>query len=311
VAITAIPDVATTSTTSPRPRRRRNAGRVPPVVLVLVFVPFLAEAVWVFWPAIQGIALSFTRWDGIGPARPVGLQNFADMPSDPIFQQALRNTAIWLVLYGGLSIVLALGLALLLNAQRRGVAFYRALIFLPVVFSLVVTALVWRVIYAPDGIINEALGAVGLESAQHIWLGDPSTVLYALIVASLWQGIGYTMVLFLAGLKAVDPALTEAARVDGAGAFRIFRDVTLPQLRPVMGVVVSVTIINSLRSFDIVWSLTQGGPFNSSELLSTYMFSAAFQSRQLGYASALAVVIFVLALSFIIFYLIRILREDS
>lgn len=294
-----------------RPRRRQQAGALPPVVLVLVLVPLLLESALVFWPALQGVLLAFTRWDGIGPAENVGLANFSEMADDPVFRLAAKNTAIWLVLYGGLSVLLGLGLALLLNAQRRGVAVYRALIFLPVVFSLVVTALVWRVIYAPDGLLNEGLDAVGAGGQARIWLGDPDTVLYALIVASLWQGIGYIMVLFLAGLKGIDPVIVEAAKVDGANRVQSLRYVTLPALKSVSGVVISVVVINALRSFDIVWSLTQGGPYNSSELLSTYMFSTAFESRRLGYASALAVVIFVLALGFIIFYLVRVLREES
>ncbi len=290
-------------------RRQRSAG-LPPVVLVLVLVPFVVEAVGVFWPAIQGVFLSLTRWDGIGQPQNVGVDNFAKMSSDPIFRQAFKNTAIWLVLFGGLSVIVGLALALLLNAKRRGVTIYRALIFMPVVFSLVVTALVWRVLYSPDGLFNQVLSSVGLTGWQRIWLGDPTTVLYALVIAALWQGTGYIMVLFLAGLKAADPELMEASKVDGANRFQALLYVTLPQLRGVIGVIISVVVINALRAFDIVWALTQGGPYHSSELLSTYMFSTAFQGRQLGYASAIAVVIFVLALAFIIFYLVRVLKEE-
>jgi multiple sugar transport system permease protein/raffinose/stachyose/melibiose transport system permease protein len=241
----------------------------------------------------------------------VGLNNYAEMAGDPIFRDALRNTVVWLLLFGGLSVVGGLGMALLLQRERRGVGFYRAALFTPVVFSLVVTALVWRVFYQPDGLADHILSAVGLEHLSRAWLADPGTALYAVILPALWRQIGYVMVLYLAGLKAIDPALHEAARVDGASAWQRLWRVTLPQLSSVNAVVLSVIVIDSLRSFDIVWALTRGGPYHSSELLSTYMYATAFQSLRLGYGSALAVVIFVLALAVILGYLVRAFREDD
>ncbi|MEJ8672468.1 sugar ABC transporter permease [Streptomyces sp. MS1.AVA.1] len=213
------------------------------------------------------------------------------------------------MLFGGLSALLGLAAALLLQQERRGIGFYRAALFLPVVFSLVATALVWQAIYQPDGVLNQLLGSVGLGSLRHAWLADQDTALYAVIVPALWRQIGYVMVLYLAGLKGIDPALYEAAKVDGASAWQRFRHVTLPQLRSVNAVVLSVIVIDSLRSFDVVWSLTRGGPYHSSELLSTYMYSTAFQSLRLGYGSALAVVIFLLAFGVIASYLVRAFRE--
>ncbi|MBC7267566.1 MAG: sugar ABC transporter permease, partial [Streptomyces sp.] len=226
-----------------------------------------------------------------------------------VFRDAAGHTVLWLVLFGGLSAVLGLATALLLQQERRGVGFYRAALFLPVVFSLVATALVWQAIYQPDGVLNQLLTSVGLDSLRHAWLADQDTALYAVIVPALWRQIGYVMVLYLAGLKGIDPSLYEAAKVDGAGRWQRFRHVTLPQLRGVNAVVLSVIIIDSLRSFDVVWSLTRGGPYHSSELLSTYMYSTAFQSLRLGYGSALAVVIFVLAFGVIASYLVRAFRE--
>jgi len=284
---------------------------VSPLLLAFVLVPLAVEAFWVFWPAIQGVYLSFTRWDGISPPHNVGLANYRAMASDPIFRSALWHTVIWLVLFGGLSVVGGLGMALLLQRERRGIGIYRAALFTPVVFSLVATSLIWQAMYQPDGLINKLLGAVGLTSWQHYWLADSHTALYALIVPALWRQIGYVMVLFLAGLKGIDPVLYEAARVDGANRWQQFTQITLPQLRSVNSVVLSVIVIDSLRSFDVVWSLTKGGPYHSSELLSTYMFSEAFQSLRLGYGSAVAVVIFLLALSVIITYLVRAFRESE
>ncbi|MER5528592.1 sugar ABC transporter permease [Streptomyces sp. NPDC002677] len=290
-------------------RAGRGPRRTPPLVLAFVLVPLLAEAVWVFWPALQGFYLALTKWDGVSAPQFVGLDNFREMAHDDVFRSAAGHTVLWLVLFGGLSAVLGLAAALLLQQERRGVGFYRAALFLPVVFSLVATALVWQAIYQPDGVLNQLLQGVGLGSLRHAWLADQDTALYAVIVPALWRQIGYVMVLYLAGLKGIDPALYEAARVDGASALQRFRHVTLPQLRSVNAVVLSVIVIDSLRSFDVVWSLTRGGPYHSSELLSTYMYSTAFQSLRLGYGSALAVVIFVLAFGVIASYLVRAFRE--
>lgn len=285
--------------------------RVPPVLLLFVLVPVVVEGFWVFWPALQGFYLSLTNWDGVSAPSFVGLGNYAEMLSDDIFGTAALNTVIWIVLFGGISAAGGLGLALLLNRERRGVGFYRAALFTPVVFSLVATSLIWQVIYQPDGVVNKLLAAVGLGSWQHSWLADPQTALYAVLIPALWRQLGYVMVLYLAGLKGIDPALYEAAKLDGATSVQQFRHITWPQLRSVNSVVLSVIIIDSLRSFDVVWSMTKGGPYHSSELLSTYMYATAFQSLRLGYASALAVVIFVLAFGVIVTYLVRAFREDQ
>ncbi|MDW5330119.1 sugar ABC transporter permease [Plantactinospora sp. KLBMP9567] len=306
-------------TESPRQRRapdrkssrRRPARRLSPLLVAFVLVPFAVESIWVFWPALQGFYFSLTRWDGLEPPQFIGLDNYTELAGDSVFRGALLNTVIWLVLFGGLSVVGGFGMALLLQKERRGIGFYRAALFTPVVFSLVVTGLVWRVFYQPDGLADQLLRAVGLEQLIRPWLADPQTALYAVILPALWRQIGYVMVLYLAGLKAIDPALHEAARVDGANGWQRLWNVTVPQLRGVNAVVLSVIVIDSLRSFDIVWALTRGGPYHSSELLSTYMYSTAFQSLRLGYGSAIAVVIFVLALAVILGYLVRAFREDD
>ncbi|MBQ0979254.1 carbohydrate ABC transporter permease [Micromonospora sp. M61] len=303
---------ATISTTSVTPtRRRRRSAQLSPLLVAFVLVPFAVESIWVFWPALQGFWFSLTRWDGMSSPTFVGTDNYVELAGDATFRGALVNTVIWLVLFGGLSVLGGFGMALVLQKERRWVGFYRAALFTPVVFSLVVTALVWRVFYQPDGIADTLLRAVGLEHLIRPWLADPQTALYAVILPALWRQIGYVMVLFLAGLKAIDPALHEAARMDGANAWQRLRHVTIPQLKGVNAVVLSVIVIDSLRSFDIVWSLTKGGPYHSSELLSTYMYSTAFQSLRLGYASAIAVVIFVLALAVILGYLVRAFREEA
>ena len=294
-------------TTVASPRRHR---RVPAVVWVFLLIPALVELGMVFWPALNSFYLSFTKWNGLGAAQPVGLDNFRALASDEVFRGALQNNVVWAIGFGGLSVLGGLGLALALDKPRRGVGLYRSAIFLPMVFSLAVTGLFWRVQYQPDGTLNTLLGAVGLGSLEKQWLADPDTALYAVLVAAVWRQVGYVMVLYLAGLKGTDPTLDDAAAMDGAGAWQRFRYVTWPQLRGVNTVVFAVTVIDSLRTFDIVWAMTQGGPYHSSELLSTYMFQQGFTFLNLGYASAIAVVIFLLALVFIITYLVRATKEE-
>ena len=207
--------------------------------------------------------------------------------------------------------LIGLSLAVALNRPRRGVGIYRSAIYLPMVFSLAVTGLFWRVLYQPDGPINTVLAAIGVDTGEHQWLADPRTALAAILVAAIWRQAGYIMVLYLAGLKGCDPSLEEAAAVDGATAWQRFRFVVMPQLKNVNTVVFAVTVIDSLRTFDIVWAMTRGGPYDSTQLLSTYMYQVGFSLVNLGYGSAIAVVIFVLAIAFIITYLVRATREED
>lgn len=305
-----------TATGAPVGGRRRWRGaaahrrRVGPAVWAFLLVPLAIEAGWVFWPALNSFFLSLTSWNGAGTPEFVGARNFTDLPHDPVFRTALHNNVIWAVGFGGCSVALGLLLAVVLNRQRRFVGVYRSAIYLPMVFSLAVTGLFWRVLYEPDGAVNTTLGAIGLGGVERQWLADPNTALYAVLVAAVWRQVGYVMVLYLAGLKGCDPQLDDAAQVDGANAWQRFWRITMPQLKGVNAVVFAVTVIDSLRTFDIVWAMTRGGPYNSSELLSTYMFQQAFTFLKLGYASALAVVIFALAIVFIVAYLVRALRQE-
>ncbi|HET9648095.1 MAG TPA: sugar ABC transporter permease [Microlunatus sp.] len=290
--------------------RRPVTHRVPAVVWLLLLVPLVVELAWVFWPAFNSFQLSFTKWSGVGAAEPVGLKNYQTLVHDPIFQTAIGNNVVWIVGFGGLSVLIGLALAVALNRPRRGVGLYRSAIYLPMVFSLAVTGLFWRVLYQPDGPINTLLAAVGIDTGQQQWLADPDTALAAILVAAVWRQAGYIMVLYLAGLKGCDPSLEEAAAVDGATWWQRFRYIVFPQLRNVNTVIFAVTVIDSLRTFDIVWAMTRGGPYNSTQLLSTYMYQVGFTQVNLGYGSALAVVIFLLAIAFIITYLVRATRED-
>ncbi|QHC60835.1 ABC transporter permease subunit [Rathayibacter sp. VKM Ac-2760] len=294
-----------------RSGKGRRITRVPAVVWLFLLIPLAIELAWVFWPAINSFYLSLTRWNGIGDPEFIGFDNFTDLGSDPIFATALVNNVIWVVGFGGLSVAIGLALAVALNKPRRGVGIYRSAIYLPMVFSLAVTGLFWRVIYQPDGVVNTFLGGIGLGDLERQWLADPTLALYAVLVAAVWRQCGYIMVLYLAGLKGVDPSLEEAAQVDGASRTQRFWRIVMPQLKGVNGVVFAVTVIDSLRTFDIVWAMTRGGPYNSTQLLSTYMFQESFTVLNLGYGSAIAVIIFLLAIVFIITYLVRATKEED
>lgn len=291
-------------------RRHHRLNRVPPVIWAFLLVPLAFEVAWVFWPAVNSFYISLTKWNGAGEPEFIGLHNFAMLTSDPIFVQAFVNNVIWVIGFGGASVVIGMCLALALNKPRRYVGLYRSAIYLPMVFSLAVTGLFWRLLYQPNGAVNTILQVIGLGGLERQWLADPSTALYAVLIAAVWRQCGYIMVLYLAGLKGVDPSLEEAAAVDGATAWQRFWHIVMPQLRGVNSVVFAVTVIDSLRTFDIVWAMTRGGPYNSTQLLSTYMYQTSFTVVDLGYGSAIAVVIFLLAILFIIGYLVRSGGED-
>ncbi len=304
--------VGTATATIVAGRRRRSAvRRVPPIIWGFLLIPLVVELALVFWPAVNSFYISLTKWNGAGAPEWVGFRNFENLATDPVFIQALLNNVYWVVGFGGASVVIGLLLALALNRPRRGVGFYRSAIYLPMVFSLAVTGLFWRLLYQPDGAVNSALEAIGLGDVARQWLADPSTALTAVLIAAVWRQCGYIMVLYLAGLKGVDPTLEEAAQVDGANRWQRFWRIVMPQMKGVNSVVFAVTVIDSLRTFDIVWTMTRGGPYNSTQLLSTYMYQTAFSTVDLGYGSAIAVIIFLLAIVFIIGYLASAARSED
>jgi ABC-type sugar transport systems, permease components len=254
----------------------------PPVVSVLVFLvgPMLTSLWW-----------SFNDYSGLQEATFVGLANYRRLFSDPIFLRALANTTAFVLM--GMSAGPALGMAtaLMLNQKVRLQGFFRTAYFLPVMTSFVVIATIWRMLYSENGIINYAIGLVGLAPVD--WLGDPSWALVSIAVASVWQGFGFETVLFLAALQDVPKELQEAAMLDGAGSWRRFLAVTLPHLKPVIVYAFLVGIIGSYQVFDQVYVMTQGGPMNSTISVVYYLFKK-FGDLRLGYASAVAYVLFVI-----------------
>jgi ABC-type sugar transport system permease subunit len=279
------------------PRARQSvAGYLFILPIVVFFVIFVG------YPILRSFYLSLTNWSGFGTPRFVGLDNFAALFDDPVFWSALGNTLLFTAATTVLQTVAPLLLAVLLDKKWRGGVLFRTVVFIPAVISLVVSGVLWKLIYDPNlGTLNETLRSIGLGGMAHPWLADPATVLPALMVVSLWQSLGLYMLVFLAGLQSIDPTLYEAARIDGAGGWQQLIRITVPMLRTVTAVVVLLNVINGFKTFDLIYVSTGGGPDRASEVLGTYLYSLAFGSEtgatpSLGYATAISMIIFVLCM---------------
>ena len=296
-----------------RRRRSQRLTRSDKVVLSLMIgIPTAILLAFVWFPALASVALSFTRWDGIGglrTARWVGLENYRTIVDIyPPFWPAVRHNLIWLGFFLVVPTVFGLFLAVLLDKEIRGSRLYQSAIYLPVVLSLALVGFIWQLVYAPEqGLINNVLGRT--ESGNLIdWIGNPDINLWSVLVAAGWRHVGYIMILYLAGLKSVDPTLREAAAIDGANEVQVFRRVVFPALRPINVVVLVVTVIESLRAFDIVYVMNKGT--NGLELLSVLVTNNIIgEASRIGFGSALAVFLLVISLAFIVPYLFQVFRK--
>ncbi|MFC3573341.1 carbohydrate ABC transporter permease [Streptomyces yaanensis] len=275
-------------------------------------VPTVLHVALVWVTALASIALAFTTWDGIGfdSIKWVGLDNFKQLFTDnPQFWPAVEHNIIWFVVLILIPTPLGLFLAVQLDKKIRFSRVYQTAFFLPVVMSLAVTGFVWQLIYNPDtGLINSLIGAN--KPGHYIdWIGDPHLNLWAILVAASWRHTGYMMILYLAGLKGVDPSLREASSLDGANEWQTFKNVIFPTLRPTNTVVLVVTIIEALRAFDLVFVFNKGA--QGTELLSILITNNIIgESSRIGYGSAIAVVLLVISLAVIIPYLIATFRKE-
>lgn len=277
---------------SPLERRTRWAGLafVVPALLFYggVVLVSLGRSVW----------FSFYDWNGVGTATWVGFDNYVEFFTDPILRASLGHVLVLVVFFSFLPIALGLVSAALVSRRRtRGMSVYRWIMFLPQVLTSVVVALIWKRIYSPDGPVNELLRSVGLDALARNWLGDFTWALPALGLIGVWGGFGFCMVLFVAGTSSIPTELYEAVRVDGGGAVREFFTVTLPGLRPQIAVALTLTVTGALRTFDLVWITTRGGPGTSTMTPAVLLYRAAFQNPQVGLASAIGVVMAVLCLA--------------
>ncbi|MFM9627275.1 carbohydrate ABC transporter permease [Streptomyces galilaeus] len=278
-----------------RTRRRESLTALgmaaPAVVLLIVFLVV---------PVVLAFALAFTdaRLVSPTPARFVGLRNFRLLFDDPVFYKSLRNTAYFAAVVVPLQAGLALVLALLVNAKVRGVNFFRTVYFLPVVTSMVVVSLLWTFLYRQDGLVNRVISALTLGHVDGPdWLGNPDTAMLAVILMSVWQGVGFHMVIWLAGLQTIPAELYEAADLDGATRWHRFRHVTWPGLRATRTFVLVTITIAAFSLFTQIRVMTQGGPLDSTTSVVYQAVHAGYDQQQTAYAAAISLVFFVLVLS--------------
>ena len=248
-------------------------------------------------PFIATIWLSFTEWNGIGQPAFTGMENYLRLSGDAAMWAALGNNVIWVIIGTIAPVFIGLIIAVMLWSDARGSMTYRTIYFLPVVLSPVVIGIIWGWIYNPlFGLLNTGLRAVGLGKFAIGWLGESETALYAVLVTAIWSYLGFCIVVLFAGLQKVDPELVGAARIDGANARQRFRHVIIPQIRPVLTMVIVYTVIGGFNVFDVVWVMTNGGPNNASEVIATYTYEIAFRGNEYGYGATLSMVMSVLSL---------------
>ena len=280
---------------------RRDKWLTPASFLLLPMLVYLA---FVIFPTLNSLVYSFTDWAGYGADfNFIGLKNFEKVFTDRLFGNAIKNTAIWLALAMTVPTLCGLCLALALQGKRLINTLYKSLFYLPIALSPIIIGIIWIWVYSPQlGIINIALKAIGQDHLAKAWLASPDTALIAVFVAWAWQQTGLNMVIFLAGLTSVPMPLIEAARVDGANYIQTLRKVIIPMLRPATVVVLALTAINALKSFEVIWVMTKGGPFNRSDTLAVFMYSESFRKYKMGYGSSAAVILFLMTLLIIVFY---------
>lgn len=282
---------------APAPRSRRGRPRQWSALL-WVAPAFATYAVFVLYPMLQSVQYSFYDWDGIGPATPAGLDNWKGIFTQPELLHSVEHAFVLIVFYTVLPVGLGLVAASLIRELRTGPfnTVARVALFVPQVLPLVAAGIAWTWMYSSDGLVNQVLRAVGLGSQARAWLGDFTFALPAVGVIGVWVMLGFCTVLLLAGIGTIDPALYEAARLDGAGRVREFRAVTLPGLRRELVVCTTFTMIAALASFDVIQISTQGGPGYQTMVPGVEIYRLTFLQQHVGQASALAVFLAALVL---------------
>ncbi|MFM9277176.1 carbohydrate ABC transporter permease [Paenibacillus jiagnxiensis] len=257
----------------------------------------LIYALFVFVPVVWSAYYGFFNWSGIGEAKYIGLQNYTEIVKDPIFWRALKNNIIFVLASVFGQIPIALALAVLLHKSSFLQRFLRSAIFLPMVLSTVVIGMVWQYIYHPQiGILNFLLDTLGLQSWKLQWLSDAGIAIYALIPPLIWSFVGLYLIIFISALQNISSDIHDAAKLDGATGLRKLVSISLPMIRATVQVAVILCISGSLKSFDLVYIMTKGGPAHATELLATYMYNSTFTSYRYGFGSAISTTIVIVSL---------------
>ena len=252
----------------------------------------------VFYPALQAFYLSFTQYgfDITQPPQWVGLENFQRLWGDRIFWKTLRNTLVYLIGVVPILVIVPLGLALLVNQAVPGIRWFRAAYYAPVVISMVVAGIAWRWLYSETGLFNQFLHWSHLSEAGIPWLTSPQFALFSVMAVTVWKGLGYYMVIYLAGLQSIPADLYEAGAIDGSDGWRRHRDITIPLMRPYLFLVAVISAISATKVFEEVYIMTQGGPRSSSKTLVYYVYESAFQDLEISYACTIGLAMFLLIL---------------
>jgi ABC-type sugar transport system permease subunit len=262
---------------------------------------FLGFALFTLVPVLAAFVLAFMNWDAYNPPTFAGIKNFARLFGDQNFHVALGNTLLYAIGHVPLTLVCALGLAILLNQKLRGIAFFRVAIFFPYITSLVAIAIVWNMLFDPvNGPINQFLHLLGIANPPG-WTSSTGWALPAVIITSVWRDMGYYMVLFLAGLQAIPQEYYEAAAMDGAGRWRTLWNITLPSLRPTTFLVLVLLSVSSFKVFDLIFVMTGGGPGRATLVLSQLIYQNGILNGQFGYSSAISLVLFLIVLLVTVF----------
>ena len=280
---------------------------------LLLALPLAVFAAFVIWPLASSFYYSFTDWNGFNPDYDyVGFDNFIKIYTDKLFLNAAINTALWIVAAIVVPTVFGLGLALLIDSGIPGGSVFKSIFYLPICLSAVVVGQIWVWIYQPDwGLLNTVVEAVSGERFNYAWLAKPDSALWSVIVAWSWQQTGLSMVIFLAGLTTIPEELLEVCEIEGARTEQRIRLVIIPLLAPATVVVIALNVINSLKGFDILYTMTGGGPFNSSDTLAMHMYNESFKKYLMGYGSAISVVLFLIALTIIRLYFRQLRKVDE
>ena len=290
-------------------RAQRNIEKWS-LILFFLLPPALIYSWLVIVPVIRAIQYSLYQWNGMTPLEEfVGLGNFISIFQNDTFREALGNNAFIIVFSLIIQLPIALGLAVLLQRRLPGRMLFRTVFFLPFVLSEIITGVIFQYIWrANGGLVNVLLEGVGIDGPA--WLGEPDLVMYAVFITLTWKYFGYHMILYMAGLQGIPREVEEAAMIDGADGWQTFRHVTLPLLAPTVRLTIYLSVIGSLQVFDLVWAMTTGGPIGASETMATVMFKSGFLKQLLGYGSALAIIIFLMAFIFSLAYQRSAMRRD-
>ena len=265
-------------------------------VLVLVLPALLIYTFAVLVPFVGTFGLSFTRWNGFGTPEWAGLDNYLRAFKDAVFMSTFGHVAIYIAATLVLEVLLGLVLAGFI-AAHKWTGFYRVALFIPVMLPMVVVAVLWRTIFNPDvGILNAVLKRIGFQDVSFVWLGDPRTALLSICVVSGWVFAGFFMAIFLAALTRLPPDVVESARLDGAGEVKIFWRIKVPMIRQVVLLAVLLCVTGGLQGFDLFYVMTNGGPYNTTEVPTTYMVKSVFRDGEIGYGASLSVLVTIVGL---------------